>query len=116
MTEPSPTDPQLIAQIDASWRAPAQSHAEHLRFESQLNQALFKRAQAPLAFGPKLAFALLTIVIGYGVTQWTQSLQSPATITSTSEESFIALWTEEEMSLDDEALPDDYMLLSQLID
>ena len=117
MTVPSKKEAQLISQIDASWRAPTQTDADRVRFEYQLNQALSSTTHTHATYKRTLAFALFTVALGCAVAQWHHSsLEGPSTITPMNDESWVALWAEEDTSLDDEALPDDYMLLSRLID
>ena len=118
MTDQRERDVALFQQINTHWRAPEQTEVQRIRFDRQLQQALSSRAHTPGYYGWKLAIATFTLVLGALATSyWGSSshLEGPASIASDAP-SLIAIWDEEESSLDEEALPDDYLLLSQVID
>ena len=117
MTVPPNQDAELITQIKESWSAPQQSDVQRRRFEHQLNRALAAESRRPTNYGLKLALVTLMLALGaVAMSSSRMALESPASLDLTNEESWLVLWTDEETSFEEESLPDDYLVLSQLID
>ena len=122
MNQLPPKDRALIEAISESWCAPEQTQAQSMRFQRELSQKLRgrERPQKVARMGWALAFATAALVMGWSaITQWTSPAEDIGAITtSTTEpyETIVDIWASNEAGLDDDSLPDDYIILSQLID
>ena len=122
MNQLPPRDRELVEAIAENWCAPEQTAAQSLRFQRELRQKITRREHPKAMAGMGWALALATIawVMGWSaITQWTSPVENIEALTAStveSDETIVEVWASNEAGLDDDSLPDDYIILSQLID
>ena len=122
MNQLPPRDRELIEAIAENWCPPEQTEAQSMRFQRELRQELTGRERPKTMAGVSWALALATVALVMGfsaITQWTtptEDIRALTTSAGESEETIVDVWASNEAGLDDDSLPDDYIILSQLID
>lgn len=119
MTQSPQQDVELIKTIAENWSAPKLTKREADHFQQALRHKLTSsQTKSSPMLGWAFAFAALICAMGWSAfSQWSapSSTQPPTPWVNLSDETISEIWAPEQEGLDD-SLPDDYVILSQLID
>ena len=120
MTQPPIKDEGLIETISEAWCGPEVSEQQSARLSHALRVKLMESdSAAPMI--PRslaLAFSALLVILGMVLAPWPSTLEtpSPALEIAQTEETLLDLLATEDSNWDEDYLPDDYAVISQLID
>ena len=120
MTQPPKSEQDLIHEIRETWQSPKMTTYQSAQFKRDLHQRLSR----PLPKKPRLTSwnlalcALLLVTFGMAtLSSWTTGRDTdPSSNHSQTDQTLLEILAADESSWDDNALPDDYVILSQLID